>query len=313
MRIEKNPLRVPLKMPVNVLNIAHRGARAFAPENTLCAFEKAKLFGCPMFETDVHCSLDGRLILHHDDQLTRCTDAALRFPGRESYYISDFTYEKLRQLDAGSWYIKELERPPPNRQPFLQTLTDEEIQEFVSDSDRAMYESGKVNLPTLEEALELAKRLDMMVNIHIKSLPRMYKGLTKAVVNLVKSMKMQSRVLISSFDHVQLSVVRQLCKSIATGVLTSDRLAKPGSYLRLLDADAYNPGCYDDYDSMGFSSVTGALDPVSIHNTRAAKRGVNVWTCNDKIQMRSLIEAGVTGLITDFSNRVRDVLAEYEP
>lgn len=293
-----------------VWNIAHRGARAFAPENTLQAFEKAKKFGCPMFELDVHPSKDGRLIVHHDDVLTRCTDVVIRFPGRQSYFLSDFTYDELRQLDAGSWYVKELDLSPLSRQLFLQSLTDAEVEEFVSAEDRIVYASGAIRLPTLEEALELARSLDMMVNISIKTIPRMYKGLSKAVVNSVNNMHMQNCVMLSSFDHEQLCEVRHLSQCIATGVLTSDRLAKPGHYLRLLDADAYNPGCYADYDSMGFSSVAGTLDPIGIQYTRDVDRGVNVWTCNDKVQMRCLIEAGVTGLISDYANRVRDVLTD---
>jgi glycerophosphoryl diester phosphodiesterase len=60
---------------------------------------------------------------------------------------------------------------------------------------------------------------------------------------------------------------------------------------------------------MGFGSVSGKLDPRGIRDVRRAGRGVNVWTCNDREAMRQLVEAGVTGLITDFPNRVRDVLA----
>jgi len=310
MRSDKNPLRTGTKAPKQAWNIAHRGARAFAPENTVWSFEKAKGFDCPMFEMDVHRSKDGELIVHHDDQLTRCTDVAVKFPERKSYYLSDFTYHELQRLDAGSWYVKELGLPAAQRQSFLQTLTDAEIREFVSPQDRAFYASGQVRLPTLKETLEVAQRTGMMVNIEIKTLPRMYAGLTEAVVKLVAALGMQTRVIISSFDHEQLVQARRLSKIIATGALTSDRLAEPGEYVRLLDADAYNPGCYGDYDSMGFSSVDGTLDPRGIKNARAAKRGVNVWTCNDKDQMRQLIAAGVTGLITDFPNRVRDVLAE---
>lgn len=305
-----SPLRVGGIRPAPVLNIAHRGARAFAPENTLASFEKAKSFDCPMFEMDVHVSQDGELVVHHDDQLNRCTDVETRFPGRSTYFVSDFTFSELRQLDAGSWYIDEISKPAAERQFFLQTLTDEEIEKHVSSEDRASYASGDITLPTLQETLELAQRTDMMVNIEIKTLPRMYFELTKQVVRLVESMGLERRVLISSFDHEQLVEVRRLSNVIATGALTSDRLAKPGEYLRLLDGDAYNPGCYGDYDSMGFGSVSGDLDPVGILNAREAERGVNVWTCNDPNQMRQLIAAGVTGLITDFPNRVRDVLTE---
>ncbi len=306
-----NRLRAIGGLPSFVFNIAHRGARAFAPENTLAAFAKARAFGCPMFEMDVHRSSDGELIVHHDDTLLRCTDVATKFAGHSTYFVSDFTFDDLMTLDAGSWYIEQLALSPEDRQPFLQTLSEAEIAEFVSAEEREYYRSGEIRLPTLRETLELAGSTGMMVNIELKTLPRMYPKLAEDVLKLVQGMDMERRVLISSFDHEQLLLVRQLSQVIATGALTSDRLAKPADYLRLIDADAYNPGCYADYDSMGFGSVTGKLDPCGIHAVRQAGRGVNAWTCNDTEQMRQLIEAGVTGLITDFPNRVRDVLAGH--
>lgn len=304
----KNPLRVGAKARPTVRAIAHRGARAFAPENTLCAFEKAAAMGCPMFEMDVHRSKDGALIVHHDDQLHRCTDATTKFPGRPSYFVSDFTAAELNRLDAGSWYVKQISLPASQRQDFLKTLTDGEIRRFVSAQDRAYYSSGEVRLPTLAQTIEVAQRHGMLLNIEIKTMPRMYPDLTRDVIRLVKATGMEDRVIISSFDHEQLVIARKLSQRIATGALTSDRLARPGDYLRVLEADAYNPGCYGDYDSMGFSSVTRKFDPIGIKHARAARRGVNVWTCNDKKQMRQLIAAGVTGLITDFPNRALDVL-----
>jgi glycerophosphoryl diester phosphodiesterase len=310
MAFELNPLRVGGKFSGCVLNIAHRGARAFAPENTLAAFEKAKTFGCPMFELDVHMSKDGELLVHHDDQLTRCTDVKAKFPGRSTYYVSDFTYDELSLLDAGSWYVEQLLLPATQRQRFLQTLSYEELDRFVSPQDRELYASGEIRIPTLNQVLELAQRSDMMVNIELKTLPRMYPGLADAVVDLIESMGFDSRILISSFDHEQLVRVRQRTNIIATGVLTSDRLANPGAYLRLLDADAYNPGCYGAYDSLGFNSLDRKLDPRGIINARSFGYRVNVWTCNDKDEMRQLITAGVTGLISDFPNRVRNVLDE---
>ena len=40
---------------------------------------------------------------------------------------------------------------------------------------------------------------------------------------------------------------------------------------------------------------------------------MNVWTCNDKNQMRALATAGVTGLISDYPNRAREAIAEARP
>ncbi|MGR8981728.1 MAG: glycerophosphodiester phosphodiesterase [Gammaproteobacteria bacterium] len=291
-----------------ILNIAHRGARAFAPENTLAAFEKAKNLGCQMFETDVHMAKDGELIVHHDDRLTRCTDVKSKFRERSSYYVSDFTYEELQTLDAGTWYANQLQLPTHHRQYPLQILRREECDRYISADDMELYASGQIKLPTLKETLLYARSVGMMVNIELKMLPRMYPGLADSVVDLIESLAMDDSILISSFDHEQLIRVRRRSSRIATAVLTGDRLAYPGSYLKLIDADAYHPS----KDNLGFSSLTGELDPSSIIDVRQSGRRINVWTCNDMHEIRQLIQAGVTGLISDFPNRVNEALSEAE-
>lgn len=304
-----SPLRAPGNRRPGVLNIAHRGARAYAPENTLAAFAKAKDFGCQMIEIDVHMSKDGALVVHHDDDLIRCTDAKARFPGRPSYYLSDFTWRELSQLDACSWFVEQLSLPGYRRQEFLKSLSDAERERFISAEDQALYASGEIGLPMLEQTLELAKRLGIMVNIELKMIPRMYPGLTDAVISVIESMNMELLVLVSSFDHEQLSAVRHRSTKIATAVLTGDRLACPGQYLQWLDADAYHPGT----DTLGLASLSRELEPQGILDVLTTGRMVNVWTCNNITEMRKLLGAGVTGLISDYPNRVNDALAEPGP
>lgn len=306
--LDKRSLRLLQKSPAGILNIAHRGARAFAPENTLAAFQKANTFGCQMFEIDVRMSRDGELVVHHDEQLTRCTDVKTKFPGRCNHSVWDFTYQELSSLDAGSWYIEQLSLPASQRQAFLQTLTDEEITRFVSPQERELYASGGIRLPTLRQTLDFARLAGMMVNIELKTQPDRSTELAAAVVELVELMRMDHKILISSFDHDDLVKVRKLTKTHATGVLTSDRTENMNGYLQFLDADAYHPGCYSEADLMG----TRTLNLEGITDVRKAGRYVNVWTCNDKDDMRRLIAAGVTGLISDFPNRVRDVLTENQ-
>lgn len=299
-------LRMPGNSPTRILNIAHRGARAFAPENTLAAFKKAKRLGCQMFELDVRFSKDGELVVHHDEQLTRCTDVMAKFPDRNTYFIWDFTFDELNSLDAGSWYIEQLALPFSQRQEFLQTLTDVEMARVVSAKELELYASGEIRLPTLRQTLKFARQAGMMVNIELKTRPGMDSDLAEAVVELVELMKLDDQILISSFDHEQLVKVRQFSKSIATGMLTSDRLDNVTEYLQMLDADAYHPNCYRECDSKGIRK----LELCGISHVRESGRSVNVWTCNNKDDMRQLIAAGVTGLISDFPNRVRDVLLQ---
>ncbi len=77
----------------HIHRIAHRGASAYAPENTLLAIEQAAALGADMVELDIHCSADGVPVILHDDDLSRTTDGRGR--------VSDWSLADLRTLDAG--------------------------------------------------------------------------------------------------------------------------------------------------------------------------------------------------------------------
>jgi len=79
--------------------IAHRGASAYAPENTIAAFDQAKALGGRMIEFDVMLSADGEAFVFHDDALKRTTNGSGEF--------GLVTSEYLRSLDAGSWFSKQ--------------------------------------------------------------------------------------------------------------------------------------------------------------------------------------------------------------
>ena len=294
------------------LNIAHRGARAFAPENTIDAIVKAKRADADMVELDVQLSSDGIPIVFHDDALTTRTDVRARFPERAPWLLSQFTAAEMTSLDAGSGYAAELRRAPrERREPHLQDLTAEERREFISETDLARYESGSVHLPTLRGAIERAKSLDLLVNIEIKNIPRRYPGLARAIVELVHALDMVSRVLVSSFDHAQIGEVLTCDNAFATAVLTSDRLASPAMYVRdLCGAIALHAGCTGDSDSLGLDSLSGSIDSDMIRTLCEAGLLVVAWTENDPVRMRALLEAGVSGIVTDYPNRLARVLSD---
>lgn len=75
--------------------IAHRGASADAPENTLAAFRLAKAQGASWLEFDAMISADEMVLLHHDDSLLRCAGLDV--------IVSATPYEEIAALDAGSW------------------------------------------------------------------------------------------------------------------------------------------------------------------------------------------------------------------
>lgn len=76
--------------------IGHRGAAAYAPENTLAGFRAAKALGCNWVEFDVRLTADNAIVVCHDDALARTTRARGR--------ISKLPLDALRELDAGGWF-----------------------------------------------------------------------------------------------------------------------------------------------------------------------------------------------------------------
>ncbi|MGA7812785.1 MAG: glycerophosphodiester phosphodiesterase family protein [Caballeronia sp.] len=285
------------------LRIAHRGARALVPENTIDAFRKAIELGSDMIEFDVHLSRDGHPVVVHDDTVDRCSDVKRRFPGRSSYFVSDFTLAELQSLDAGSWHVEQLNLPAHERQPYLQLLRPDELSRYVSDVELRWFKSGNVRIPSLAEALSFFAETSILINIELKTIPRMYPGIAQKVIDQIKLRGLESRVLISSFDHEQLRTVRALDANMVTAVLTSDRLCALTTYLDAIDADAFHPGCYADFDTLGFGSVDGTLQLQHVSEVLASGRWVNAWTCNDESEIDALIRAGFSGIMTDYPNR----------
>lgn len=76
--------------------IAHRGASALAPENTLAAFQKAYEIGAKWVEFDVMLAACGEAVVIHDETLDRTTN------GQGN--VCDYPYSYLQTLDAGSWF-----------------------------------------------------------------------------------------------------------------------------------------------------------------------------------------------------------------
>lgn len=83
--------------------IAHRGASAVSPENTIPAIGKAAAAGADRSEVDVRRTSDSRWVLMHDATLSRTTDAEKRFPAAGPWAVAANPYSSIRVLDAGTW------------------------------------------------------------------------------------------------------------------------------------------------------------------------------------------------------------------
>lgn len=101
--------------------IGHRGAAAYAPENTLASFDKALSLGCKFVEFDVTLSADGEPFVFHDDSLSRTTN------GHGDLAVVNANY--LYSLDAGYWFANQYRgQQIPHLGEVLQWLTTYDVQ-----------------------------------------------------------------------------------------------------------------------------------------------------------------------------------------
>ena len=95
--------------------VGHRGASAYAPENTVPAFQLAADQGADFVEFDLQLTKDRQLVCLHDNSLERTTDVEEVFPDRfrkvgegaqaaQRWMLDDFTLAEIKRLDAGSWF-----------------------------------------------------------------------------------------------------------------------------------------------------------------------------------------------------------------
>ena len=115
---DRSQLAATTAVAVDPVNIAHRGASAYAPEHTLAANALAIEMGADYVEQDLQLTRDGVLVCLHDTALNRTTNVEEVFPDRATevemrgetrsvWRVSDFTLEEIKTLDAGSWFSEE--------------------------------------------------------------------------------------------------------------------------------------------------------------------------------------------------------------
>lgn len=264
------------------LNIAHRGARSLAPENTLAAARVAYEIGADLWELDVAMTADGELFLVHDDTLARTSNVEAIFPDRAPWSNHLFTLEEVRRLDFGTWFLE--------KDPFKQIAAGN-----VSVAEQESFRGEKA--PTLREALVFTRDHDWRVNVEIKDLAGTPgdAAVAEKVVALVQELGMTDRVLISSFNHSYIERARKAEPVIATAALVEEADADPAALLRRLNAQAYNP-------------KVGQIRPADIPPLRDQGFDVYIWTVNDEKTMAELIDARASGIFTDYPQVLKGLL-----
>jgi glycerophosphoryl diester phosphodiesterase len=258
----------PRQKTVRPLVMAHRGGAGLWPENTLLAFERARDLGVDVIETDVHSTSDGVLVIMHDSTVDRTTGGTGR--------LQDMTLAEVKRLDAGYRWSADMSKTFPWR-------------------------GRGLLVPTLEEVF--TRLPGMRFNIEPK---QGSPSLIKPLCRIIQEKGMADKVMVGSFSQALLDEFRKECPEVATSAGPTE----VGEFLRASRVKA----AVEDKPKMRALQVpeyVGGIQVLTKDLVQAAhSRGLQVhaWTVNETEDMRRLLEAGVDGIVTDYPDRLINLL-----
>lgn len=267
-----------------MLIIAHRGASAEAPENTLAAFRRAIEVGADGVEFDVRLAADGVPVVIHDATLERVAGLKRR--------VADLTSSDLAKIDAGSLFKLERRQPggnassPPARGGVAEGRGG-------GSRERAMTDSSW-SVPTLRRTLDVLNDLRGPVYVEIKiDHTHEVAPLTHAVARVISGSPLLPEIIIQSFDLRVLTSIRKHLPDIQTAALFGSRLSHfVGGRRRIVDL-AIEHGA--THLSLHQSVVTRRMAA----RAAAANLLIAVWTVNNPAWLQRASELGVYAVITN--------------
>lgn len=281
--------------------IAHRGASYLAPEETRAAYLLARELGADYLEFDVQRTKDGVLVALHDETLSRTSDVANIFPGRDKDTVDTFTFLELQQLDIGQWFNQRF--PERSRKAFqgLRVLRVEDILEIV---EAAPPEVG--------------------IYIETKSAHR-FPGIESQLVEQLRqrgwighlSTSDRTRLIFQSFDPESLKKLKQLAPEVPRLLLVDEVLmAKLGwdGVLKIAAEVAMGIGTWGTGWAFGpdWSQSAGSryVTTWPWYTGEAHRSGlfVHPWTIDEAWEMWVVRAGGADGI---FTNRCDVALRAY--
>lgn len=253
------------------LAVAHRGGMGRWPENTLHAFAEADRAGATCFELDIHRTADGQLVVCHDPHLDRTTNG--------SGVIKTMPLAAIQQFDAGFHWTDDSGETYPFR------------------------DKG-IAVPALREVFEAFPHQRFIIDNKPEH-PEMARELAALAVDCGVS----DRVCLASFHTPNLDAIRESFPQIATSFSEAEVQAYAVFVYSGLGRCYNAPApCFQ------IPARQYRLPLLTSPFTRLMRRNgieAHLWTINDPTEMRSLLEKGARGIITDFPDRAIEAVNQF--
>ena len=291
------------------LLIAHGGGNKEFPDNTLEAFYNAySVDKNVMMETDVNLTKDGVLILSHDTRLDRKTNV--------TGLIEDWNYTDLIAQRVNFGYDNDTEKTIlvgeraiyTNGDGVAVTPLDVSYPDGISPRDPEIYYATK-----FEELLTAFP--ENIISVEIKQKGDVGIKALRELVRILEEHDAFDRVIISTFNG---NVYREIKRSQKSGSLPENVMFSPSLFATVRYTLLY----YSGLDAFFGDKIAVFQLPIEevgvvyakpgfIKNMHERNVAVQFWTIDDEDEMRTLIELGADGIMTNYPKKLKAVLDEY--
>ncbi len=242
------------------LIIAHRGASASAPENTLAAFQRAIDDKADGIEFDVRLAKDGVPVVFHDSTLDRLV--------KTKGCVADFTAAELGRMDVGSWFNK-------------------------SHPEHAADKFSAETIPTLAAVLDFLREYKNLIYIELKGKESVISALSETVCGLLRSTNLMPNVIVKSFKLEGVKTSKRILPEVRTAALFEPKVL---TILRkkkriLEEAKKYHA----DEISIHYSLATEKF----VRRAREQGFPTTIWTANSRVWVKHAFDAEINAIITN--------------
>ena len=272
----------------------HRGAKGLVVENTLASFKAAFAAGVTGVELDVRLTADGQLAVWHDPVLLplKCQPTG---PDLVGAHVADLTMAQLRTIDVGSRALPGF--PGQRTSPGARIAT-----------------LGEVLSLGLERAPDVWWTIELKVNPLDPREVMRREALLDGVLETVHALRLERQCFVHSFDWSVLELCARVAPHVARSALVeADVTWVPDSpwtgSVRVEDHGDDVCAAVAEIGAHVISPEHVLVEPQLVERAHRLGLGVLPWTVNDPSRMRTMVEAGVDGLVSDYPDRALAVLA----
>jgi glycerophosphoryl diester phosphodiesterase len=252
-----------------VLNYAHQGGAAEAPSSTMVALRRAVDVGADALELDVHCTLDGHLVVCHDATVDATTDGTGR--------IAALSLDEVQALDNGY--------------------------RFGAD-DGYPYRGKGLGVATLDEVLEAFPHT--YLNFDIKETAPTVPAYEQRLAATLRRFGRSDDVIVASFLDGATEAFSTFAPEVSTSAGT---MATAQFWAAVQNDDEPPPMRHHALQVPPDYEGTVIVDDRFVTRAHDAGLAVHVWTIDDPAEMERLVALGVDGIMTDRPSVLAEVLS----